>query len=281
MVQLPNEQQLQGLKAARQPHSLSMYIRFEDTVSLSGPGRIQFKNALQATEAQLHADGVDKRDREAALRLARGLIDKPGLWTPNHGGLVLFANADSLHYYFVPNQAIQPMVYVGGRFITEPLERILQNNRTYYVLALSQKNVQVFRGDRYTIEPLELDNFANNMKESLLLDEPHKERGLHPVAPASVGKGSQVQHEQYEVSKEQKQMLAEFFRNIDRRLKKVFNKQQAPLVVGGVDYLVTIYRKVNTYGGLAGQAIPGSLQAARPDHIRQQAWQIVRHMPTG
>ncbi len=278
MVQLPDKQELKMLKAAHQPHSLSMYIRFDDPTSPSGPGRIQFKNALQATEAQLHADGVSKKDIDATLHTARQLIDKPEIWMPNHGGLVLFANLDTLRYFFVPNQAVEPMVYVGDNFITEPLERIVRNNRTYYVLALSHKNVQVFRGDRYTIESLQLDHFANNMEDSLLLDEPYKGRGLHPVAPASMGKQSQVQHGQYEVSQEQKQMLQEFFRNIDRRLKKVFNGQATPLVVGGVDYLVAMYRKVNTYGGLAQQAITGNLQAVQPDQIRQQAWRIVRHM---
>lgn len=275
MVQLPSDNELATLKATKEPHSLSMYLQFSDTTSASGPSRIEFKNALQAIEAQLSADGVDKREIETTLKPAYALIDNRDIWMPNHGGLVVFARPGALQYYFVPNHLVEPMVYVGEGFMTEPLERIMRDNREYYVLTLSRKKVQVYKGDRYHLEPLEITNFANNLRDSLMLDEPQKERGLHAVAPAAMGKGSEVPHEQYEVSREQKQMLLTFFRNIDKRLKNVFNKERAPLVIGGVEYLVPIYRRANTYNGLVAGAISGNLEQARPDDIRQKAWQIV------
>jgi len=87
------------------------------------------------------------------------------------------------------------------------------------------------------------------MKSSLMLDDFQKERDSHTVGPTSMGKGSEVSHEQYEVSTVKKQLMLEFFRNIDRRINEVLTKDN--------------------------EAIPGNLEQTRTDDIRQKAWRIV------
>ncbi len=276
MTQLPNEQELKELKLFKKPRCLSMYIRFDDTNSVTGPGRVELKNALREAATLLINAGIKPKDTETFLQPARALLDQRELWMPHHGGLAIFLHPLLFKYYLVPNGQVTSALTVGRGFVVEPLERIVQDNQHYFVLALSHKNVHLYEGDRYQLRLLELKDFPNDVNSSLMIDDYQKERGLHAVGPLSLGKGSEVSHEQYEVSKEQKQMLLGFFRNIDHRFKELFGHDKAPLVIGGVGYLLPIYRKANTYAGLLKEAIPGNLEETLADDIRQKAWRLVK-----
>ena len=276
MMYMPNEQELRELEVIKEPRCLSMYVAFGESQGPTGQGSIEFKKALRQAEAILTHNGTSAKEAAAQLKPAWELLNHRDLWMPHHKGIAVFAHAQLFKYFIITEAEIQDKIMVKDRFDLEPLAKLVGENQHYFVLALSQKNVHLYEGDRYQLRMLELKDFANDVKSSLMLDDFQKERDSHTVGPTSMGKGSEVSHEQYEVSTVKKQLMLEFFRNIDHRICEVLNKDRAPLVISGVEFLLPIYRKANTYPGLMAESILGNLEQARTDEIRQKAWQIVK-----
>jgi hypothetical protein len=168
------------------------------------------------------------------------------------------------------------MLTVETGFNLEPLLEVMQNSQQYYILALGHKNVRLYEGDHYDLKPVNLKNFPADMKETLGIDEYPQSRETHTIAPASSGKGSEAYHEQYNVSQTDKAMLLEFFRRIDHRLHNFLLYHQKPLVLAGVNYLLPIYHKVNTYPGLLSESITGNQDYPDLPMLREKACNLVR-----
>ena len=275
MMYMPGQEELGELQSFKQPRCLTLYVAFGESQAATGHGSIEFKKALRQAEAILAHNGASRKEAESQLKPAWELLNQRELWMPHHAGVAAFVHAKLFKYFVISDTKFQDKIIVKDGFYLEPLAQLVEENKHYFVLALSQKNVHLYEGDRYQLRMLELKDFANDMKSSLMLDDFQKERDSHTVGPTSMSKGTEVSHEQYDVSTVKKQLMLEFFRNIDYRIREVLDKDRAPLVISGVEFLLPIYRKANTYRGLLSESIPGNLEQARIDDIRQKAWRIV------
>lgn len=275
MTNLPSKQELKELKAFKLPFCLSIYAPFINPNAATNPNRIELKNLLREAQTALLADGVDLKDVKKTLRPAKELLKNDEFWPIHHEGLALFMHPKLFRYYHVPGESIPYLLTVEKGFNLAPLEEILRNNKPYYVLALGHKNVQLYEGDRFGLRLLQLKDFPSNMKESLGIDEYPQMRETHTIAPAVTGKGSEGYHSQYNVSQTDKAMLLEFFRRIDKRLHTFFKNKQTPLVLAGVEYLVPIYRRVNTYKYLATGSIKGNIEHSKLADTQKRAWSLI------
>ena len=146
--------------------------------------------------------------------------------------------------------------------------------RQYFLLTLGHKNIKLFRGDHYGLNPLVVRNFPTELETALRLDEYPKWRETHAIGPS--GKGSEASHGQYNVSQVDKSMLVTFFRQIDRRLHRLLISNRIPLIIAGVGYLLPIYQRVNTYSGLVKVGITGNFQRADLNTLRSKAWELIK-----
>ncbi len=76
----------------------------------------------------------------------------------------------------------------------------------------------------------------------------------------------------HEGSNEDKNMILQWFRMIDRQVRDLLPDGQSPLVLAGVDSLFPIYREVNTYPHLMEGGIPGNPEGLKPEELHGQAW---------
>jgi len=51
------------------------------------------------------------------------------------------------------------------------------------------------------------------------------------------------------------------------------------LIISGVDYLLPIYKKANTYKNLVDKTIIGNQEYAKLQDIRKKAWEIIQTKP--
>lgn len=281
MVNFPTQAELSELANFRGSRSLTLYVPFIDPNSATNPNRIVLKNLLAEAEQALIADGLSLKDTIKTLRPAHDLLDTDEFWPPRHESLAFFAHKKLFHYFHVPTGSVPELLHVGKGFELEPLERAMQDNKQYYVLALSHKHVRLYEGDHYQLKPVKLDNFPSDMKTALNIDEYPHSRQTHTISPSSKGRansserGAEGHHDHAEVTNTDKDMLLEFFRHIDKYLHKTLNKKRLPLVIGGVNYLLPIYRKANTYPGLFPSAITGNLDRSDLPTIRTKAWSLI------
>jgi hypothetical protein len=153
--------------------------------------------------------------------------------------------------------------------------KLKQGDKQYHVLSLSHNSIRLYKGDRKTLTRLYPNNFPDSMEKSLNIDEYPQSRGLHQFAPASMGKGSAAYHSQYDVTHVDKNMLSRFFRLVDKSIHALLREDTSPLILAGVDYLMPIYKKVNTFNNLVPTSIKGNTNHSSLKSIHEQAWRIV------
>jgi len=272
MMQLPTHEDLTILDSFQSGDNITMYLPYIAANTPENPNQIQFKNALKDLRFLLGNRGYSDRDITTLLAPAAQVLDSVEFRPGRAHGIAIYMNRDIFYHYSVPVVDLPLLVTVDSVFHTQFLGNMLNADQAYYVLALSHKHVRLFEGSNYEITELHLKDFPTDMVKALNIDEYPEERQTHTVAPASVGKGSEAFHEQYDRTQVDKQMLVEFFRLINRTVSQSLrHAHNPPLILGGVGYLLPLYRQVNTYPHLISSTIIGNLEDAPVSTIQQRA----------
>lgn len=277
MINLPTPSELDELQAFKKTHCLTVYIPLLDPNETPSPNRIEFKNLLKEAETALTAAGANRTVIEKTLEPARHLMNDRELWPPRHNSLVLFMHPDFFRYYHLPTINTPYLLTVETGFKLGPLLEIMAANQQYFVLALSHKNVRLYEGDRYHMKRLRPKHFPTDMKQALNIDEYPNWRETHTIAPtySFSGKGSEAVHGQYNVRQVDKDMLKAFFRQIDSSLHEFLRDKTQPLLMAGVEYLLPIYRQINTYPLLIKNGLTGNFEKLGLDTIHKKTWEYL------
>jgi hypothetical protein len=280
MIQFPANGELKKLRTFNQPFCLSAYIPLEPD---AGPDayRIVLKNARREAAAELVKAGACPRAIKKTLAPMDSLINDSEHWPTAHEGLAVFAHAKLFRHYRIPAQWTPHLLAVKQGFMLGPVLDAMRDDARYILLFLNHNRVQLFEGSHYEIHPIHPKELPVNMKEALRIDEYPRWQGTHEIAPAYMGKGSEAHHAQYNVAQTNKAMLTEFFHQINKRLRRFLRGDHIPLIIGGVDYLLPLYRHANTYPHLLQGSVKGNLERASLDDLRERAWEVVRNMHRG
>ena len=191
MINLPDKHELQELQTFNKDYCLSIYLPLFDPNQARNSNRIELKNLLREAKTALLTAGATPTDVEKTLKPARHLMNDRELWPPRHNSLALFMHPKLFRYYNIPSQSTPYALTVKTGFNLEPLVKIIEENRQYFVLALSHKNVRLYEGDRYHLKQLRLKNFPTDMKQALNIDEYPDWLETHNVALAGLTGGGE------------------------------------------------------------------------------------------
>lgn len=278
MFSIPSQKELKLLELFKEPHCVTIYLPYSKPLTAgTNPNYISLKNLIREAEDALDSFGVSERAVKKTLRPARELLYSPALEQLRDEGIVMFLHETFSRIFTIPDGSIKPLITVEYGFNFDRLLAIMEDNRRYYLLALAHDNVRLFLGDHYSIVPVHLRNFPSDMVKALRLDEYPKWSETHTVGPPRRGKGpeSEAYHGQYNERQEDKKELRQFFQMVDHRLHKFLHGKRVPLVLAGADYLIPIYKKVNSYRYLAPKSIHGNTDHAHLADLQRSAWKIV------
>lgn len=246
---------------------------------------IRLKNLIDRAEEQLVDRGVRNREAQAFVELLRAFIPRHRFWQHQSDGLAIFLSPEIGRYYRLPLN-FEERVFVGDRFYLKPLLPLLSGDGRYYVLALSQDEVRLLQGTRYSVAQVDLENVPGSLSEALKWDDPERQLQWHtatggqsdPVPRSgwrsvrrAVFHGHGMAHED-----DPKDDLLRYFHQIDDGLTELLAGQKAPLVVAGVDYLHPLYADANTYGHLVEDGIVGNPEEWSAEELHQRVWPIVQ-----
>jgi hypothetical protein len=72
-----------------------------------------------------------------------------------------------------------------------------------------------------------------------------------------------------------KDNILRFFRQVDHGLQKILREERAPLVLAGVDYLLSIYQEANSYSHVMEEGIACNPEGFKPEELQKEAWGVV------
>lgn len=273
-------QELRSLTELPAEPSVSIYM----TMYRSGPevrqNPTRLKNLLRlAAERVRSAQLANGSAQSLASELTRLVDGVDQMVAEPLDGLALLIRDGSPRMFKMPVR-FADMVSVSSRFNVTPLLEYLQGVGRFFVLAVSQKDVRLFAGNKHVLREVEVDALPKNLVDALDIDEWVQSLQSHTEGPGgrntSKNGGSIFHGHSGGDQGDRKIEIVQFFRLLDSALTAHFKNETAPLVFAGVDYLFPIYQSVNNYKGLADRAIAGNPERWNADQIRGPAWEIVK-----
>lgn len=271
-----NLEQLGLLAQHDHPRSISIYMPTHRAGRDTQQDPIRLKNLLRKAEQTLEQDGMGRRDIEALLKPAHDLLDDMFFWKRQYDGLALFISEGDLHYHRLPFQPDETCI-VAATYYLKPLLPLFTGNGHYYILAISQNELRLFEGTRHSVGQIDLpDDVPANMEEALQYDDPEKELQFHTGTTGAHGTPRDGMFHGHGAGDEDEKIRIENYLNIvDKKLERFFSDKAAPLVLAGVDYMLSMYHQVSDYRHLMAQGVEGNAEHVHADELRSRAWPIV------
>ena len=273
MDQLTKED-LQKLLTPSEGLHVSLYMPTHRAPVEGRQDLVRFKNLLRETEERLIRGGLRGPEATEFVRPLQKLLRDLSFWQYRGDGLAVFLSRDMVHCYRLPMQ-FEELVMVSHRFHLKPLIPLFTENSGFYVLALSQNQIRLLQGNRYGAWERELDHIPASLAEALRYDDPERQLQVRGKASTSAGKGNAVffSHGGLECCKDD---IHRYFRQIDKGLQELLQPDRVPLLLAGVDYLLPIYREVNSYPHLLPEGIIGNPETLSAGELQTRAWKMVQ-----
>jgi uncharacterized protein (DUF2249 family) len=267
-------QELKNLAAAAPP-CVTLLLPLPEPAEI----HIRLKNAIRSAEKGLKERNVDPGRIEELMEPVHALtqaIETEGWWG---NGLVALRSPAVFRHFWVRKIPTE-MVTVADHFPVLPLLSLFSNARIFYVLALSKKNVDLFRGADDSFERMKLpDAIPTNLNAFLNTRKPDHVLDNRAFGGPSAGSMKGVMFGTSTDRESRDQPLLHFFKEIEKGIHTVLKDTAAPLILAGVEYEVALYRKVNTYPRLMDDAVYGSPDSLRSEMHERTLQIIQQHSP--
>ena len=270
-----NPAALKSLITQQGKWSVSLYMPTHRAGNEQQQNPIRLKNLLAEAETKLLANGLRRPDAEKLMHPAEELLWNADFWQHQNDGLAIFLS-DGFHViYRLPN-SFEELLIVSNSFHIKPLVPCLGRGIKFYVLAVSLNNVRLFQANADSMSDVAL-NFPTGMKEALWMDEPERYLNLHTGSVSQhEGKGGSAILHGHNVADEEKTNILRFFRSVNEGLNTLLEDKNIPMVLSGVDYLLSMYREVTTYQNVLKESVPGNPDRENLNELHQQASNLVR-----
>lgn len=253
---------------------VSMYIPTVRKGPETRQNPIKFSNAVRKAEHAL--DQMDAGDMKHILEPARDLLKETWFWSHQSTGLAVYVSEGFFRRYRLDLE-MEELITVGKRFHLKPILPLFHAGVRFYVLALSQNRVRLLFCTPDSAEEMDLPSVPADMATALQYEETEKQLQFHTGTSQGRGDRPAAFHGQGAGKDNKKDQIQRFFRTIDHSLwEAVLQNEDAPLVVACVDYLFSMYEKINTYPLLLKTPITGNAEEKTPKELREQAWEVVK-----
>jgi hypothetical protein len=221
---------------------------------------IRLKNLLDQARDALGAQGMRQAESVALLAEARGLETNSLFWrSTGKKGLVLLIEPGAVHWSR-SHVMFEEFSAVQKRFHLVPLVRASFEPEGFFVLALSDNNVSLFRGDRDSLTPIELPkSFPKSLSEVEKGTEFDKGLQYHTSATHSKsGVRIGIAHGKGTPKDDRKILRAEYVRSVVRHLEPLLKEESSRLVLAADRSIQPIFRELCRYPYLLAEGVTGS-----------------------
>jgi hypothetical protein len=244
------------------------------TIPIPAEIRTRLKNAVHDVEKRLRDSPLENdtvTELIDSIHSVAANIEVEGDWGI---GIVFFKSPDVMRH-FVMRDLLKEVVTVGDRFQIRPLLPVATREQRFFLLALSQKEVRLFRCTHQTCEELPLVKAPRNLQEWMNARIPDHTLENRSIAGPSTGRMKGVIFGTSRDPDREDEYLHHFFKEIEKAVHHVLNGENAPLMLTGVESEIAIYREINTYPHLMEQFVRGSPDGLSAVELHERAARIV------
>ena len=236
---------------------------------------VRFKQLVQQAEQGLKERNVEAKMRDSLMAPLQDLLDDQSGAGEQAAGIAVYRSADVTRLVWLP-AAVEARCVVNDHFFLRPLLAMPLSGQHFYILALSQKHIRLLRCTNHSSEeaplpagmPKSLDEF-----NSFAIPD-HNLEGRSSGGPSQGSMGG-VHFGTGSESEDKDEYLHHFYKSVDKGIHEIFRNETSPLVLAGVDYETALYRKINSYGHVAAQAVHGAPDSLKGGELHKRALEVV------
>lgn len=274
-MQKTNIQDIQKLLEKKEGPCLSLYQATHRSHPENAQDPIRYKNLVKELESSLN-NTYTAQESEALLEPFHALADNEAFWQNTLDGIAVLANKDEFHIY--PLQRATPdFAVVADSWHLKPLLRQTQTEDRYQVLCLTRSGIQVFEGNRDSLDHVVFSaDFPDTVEKALKADqtEPFQQIGTYGLGPSKTGMAMYHGHggkaDMVEIEMER------FFRVVDKAVHEQVSKQShLPLLLVTLSEYQGKFRKLSNNSQLMEQGLSIDPSALTIDQLREKTWEIM------
>lgn len=266
--------ELTGLTSHNEGVFLSLYQPTHRNHPDNQQDPVLFRNLLKVLESSLlktHSSAEAHSLMEPFVALS---ADRD-FWNHTLDGLAVLSCREFFRVFRL-QRPVAELVIVADSFHTKPLRHYLQSADRYHVLGLSRGRIQLFEGNRDTLEELDPGAGVPQSITDALGDELTEPR--HTVASYGGKGGSQgAMHHGHGGKKDEVDLDAErFFRIIDRAVLEHHSRLSGlPLLLAALPEHHAMFRKVTRNPFLMEAGLTVNPEGLDLEELRLKVWDLV------
>ncbi len=273
MIDVISSKALRRLVEAHGTHCVSIYLPTHVAAeTIQDP--IRLKNLITRAERELRAAGLPAAEVDRMMAAASGLLRDRDFWAHQARGLAVFVTPDETVAYRLPEN-VDELVVVADRLHLKPLLPSVASGDVFYVLALSQNQIRLLRGSRYSVDQLPLDGIPGRLADALSFDDREAQLQSHSADRTGTGQVAAAFHGQGGGKDARGADIDRFLNAVDTGVCRLLGVNDVPLVLAGVTDIVARYRRVSGYPHLVADHIAGNPERASVEELHDRAWPLV------
>ncbi len=272
------KEELESLAGPHNGWCVSIYMPTIEAGQQTRQNHIRFKNLLDQAKDTLGQTGMEPDVISGFMDRADELQRDTTFWQHQEEGLAVFIGPDIFKYYRLPVEVEEQMI-VSDRFYLKPLLPLLHDQRTFYILAVSQNQVRLLKASQYEVEEIDVPEMPKSLAEALRYDDPEESLQFHTdTANPNGGFNNQMPamwFGQGEGDDSQITRIRRYLGKVNKAVAGYLKENTSPLILASVEYLLPIYQDANTYNHLLDEVVPGNPEDVKDTELRDKGWQIV------
>jgi len=238
---------------------------------------IGFKNVLNSVEQLLKEKGHNQGVIENLLKPGYDLIRNNEFWLDLTESLAVFIAEGFFKYIKMPVETQQKII-IEPTFYVSPLVPIMMSSEYFYLLVISKHKIKLFKADAFGMYPVavKLPDDIEQVKRLPDRDATTFRTGESGRRASAVSQPGQT-HGAGGGNPDGKDNIATYFEAVDDILwDEVFCRENAPLMLAGVEYEIPIYKSVCDYHNVWDAALTGSRERQDTKSLYVEAKEVMQ-----
>jgi hypothetical protein len=250
---------------------ITIYMPTHDTATPpnSNEDHIRLKNLMHQACDMLST--TERRKTESIIMASLdAMTTDASFWKSQTAGLMICMNTDMIACYNLPTDTEECVDVNNSQFYLAPIYGLLDDQQSYYVLALSQHEPMLFAEDGGNFSMIEA-GLPDSLEAALNIDE----AVLGREQQRSMG-GSDSYNGRGGAKNQAEENRARYWKLIDTKIMARIDVSHAVLLAG-TDSEIAEYREHSTHTKLVAKHIHGSFSKSQIPELAAASRQLIAH----